>query len=91
VAEEIKQFCDAGHEVVVCNFTWDKQEQDAFSQKILNNSKNPGALLGAILSNLGAGKSLFFKQKTWRYIFSCIAKRPAFLIKYLFMLANFDK
>ena len=90
VAEEIKQFCDAGHEVVVCNFTWYKQEQDAFSQKILNNSKNPFVLLGAILSNLGAGKSLFFSQKAWRYILSCAAKRPAFLIKYLFMLLSLD-
>jgi glycosyltransferase involved in cell wall biosynthesis len=90
VAEEIKQFCDAGHEVVLCNFTWYKQEQDAFSQKILNNSKNPFVLLSAILSNLGAGKSLFFNQKTWRYILSSAAKRPAFLIKYLFMLLSLD-
>ena len=90
VAEEIKQFCDAGHKVVVCNFTWYKKEQDSFSQKILNNSKNPIVLLSAILRNLGAGESLFFKQKTWIYICQCIVKRPIFLFKYLFMMLSLD-
>lgn len=90
VAEEIKQFCNAGHEVVVCNFTWYKPEQEDFTQRIINNTKSPVAMARATLTNLRAGKSLFFSRKTWSFIFSSIFHRPSFTAKYLFMLFSLD-
>ncbi|PCJ67886.1 MAG: hypothetical protein COA58_01735 [Bacteroidetes bacterium] len=90
VAEEIQQLHTAGHEVVVCNFTWYKREQDGLSEKVLNNTKNPVLLLLATLSNLVRRKSLFFSIKTWRYLFACVSKRPDFFLKYVYMLFSLD-
>ena len=90
VAEEVKQLIAAKHDVVICNFTWYKKEQDNLDERVLNNTKNPFRLFASIFKNLVNGESLLFNGKSLKFIFSCVKKRPDFLVKYVYMLFSLD-
>ena len=90
VSEEINQLGIEGHEVVVCNFTWYKKEQEAQQERIINNSKNPLKLFKSIGQNWFKSQSLFFNRKSLKYIGLCIKERPDYFWKYVYMLFSLD-
>jgi len=90
IAAEIVQLREAGHTPVICNFTFYNENQKGSNDKIINNSKNVGKHLFAIVSQLLKGDSLFFDRSFWYAVITSCIKKPSAIPKYLFMLLSVD-
>ena len=90
IAEEIAQLNATKHTVVVCNLTFEQENQKNVNYKILNNTKNIGLLLQAIAQQALHGSSLFFSLSFWNAVIQSALKNPAFAFKYAFMLLSAD-
>lgn len=90
IAAEISQLREAGHIPVICNFTFANTEQRESKEKIINNTKNIGKLLAAIVKNAVVGDSLFFSIPFWKAVGSSCIKNPRDTLKYLYMILSAD-
>ena len=90
ISEEIAQLNATNHTVVVCNLTFEQENQKNVDYKILNNTKNIGLLVQAIVQQALRGSSLFFSLSFWNAVIQSALKNPAFAFKYAFMLLSAD-
>jgi colanic acid/amylovoran biosynthesis glycosyltransferase len=90
ISAEIDQLGEAGHDVVICNFTFASKDQIKVKTKIVNNTMNPAVLLMALCKNVLKGQSLFFNGSFWRAVFSSCVRYPEYTLKYIFMLISAD-
>lgn len=90
ISAEIDQLGEAGHDVVICNFTFASKDQIKVKTKIINNTLNPFVLLLALCKNVLKGQSLFFTGSFCRAVFSSCIRYPEYTLKYTFMLISAD-
>lgn len=90
ISAEIDQLGEAGHDVVICNFTFASKDQIKVKTKIVNNTMNLAVLLMALCKNVLKGQSLFFNGSFWRAVFSSCIRYPEYTLKYIFMLISAD-